>query len=128
MTPLRDGTPEAQEYRAAQWFGLRPSRARICPRVVAGKRCIDGNLGKACVCHKHHDVFDHARIWLDETGRHVFTAEPYSYSASGEEIAAMIADMAALGLEVRFSGRSPYNPGYTLLIKITKQPNPKEDQ
>ncbi|MEV5711248.1 hypothetical protein [Actinoallomurus sp. NPDC052274] len=110
---------EEQERRAHDMFGLRPSGAVVCPRVVAGKRCIAHNGTELCVCQRHYRLLDHARIWLDETGRHVLTGEPYS--AAGEDLADLITDMSELGLDVNLSGRSPWNPGFTLLIRITKR-------
>lgn len=111
---------EDQEERAAEYYGLRPSNARVCPRVVAGKRCL-ANCGE-CVCSHHHRVLDHGRVWLDKDGKHVLTGEPYD--ASGNQIAALVTDMAALGLEVSLSGRSMWNPRSTLLIRVTaERPN-----
>lgn len=109
---------EAHERRAGEGWRLRPSRACACPRVVAGKRCVAYNSSKPCICQGIQHVMDHARIWLDQRGRHVLTGEPYS--ATGEEITALIASVAEFGLSVRLSGMSPWNPGYTFLILITK--------
>lgn len=106
---------DGQRRRAADAFGLRPAIAPVCPRVVAGKRC-HADTG-ACLCSEHRHLLDHGRIWLDENGRHVLTGEPYD--ATGEAIGDLTADMTALGLQVRLSGQSMWNPGYTLLIEIT---------
>lgn len=103
----------------AEASGLRPSEAAICPRVVAGKRCAAHNGDEPCVCQRHHRLLDHGRIWLDAAGRHVLTGEPYS--ADGEDLADLVADMSGLGLDVSLSGRSRWNPGYTLLITITRR-------
>ncbi|WP_433541156.1 hypothetical protein ACQP10_08505 [Streptosporangium sandarakinum] len=106
---------EAQEQRAADLFGLRPSRARICPRVVAGKHCQADH--DTCVCQRHHRLLDHGRLWLDPEGHHVLTGEPYS--ADGDALTALLTDTASLGLTVSITGRSLWNPGQTVLIRIT---------
>jgi hypothetical protein len=110
-----------QEQRAAKWWGLRPSNARVCLRVVAGKRCVQPQ--RSCVCDKHQRLLDHGRIWLDEDGKHVLTGEPYN--ASPRELSALFADADEHGLKVRISGRSPWFPGATVLIHISAQ---KDDQ
>ncbi|MBN6051311.1 hypothetical protein JYK22_05145, partial [Nonomuraea sp. RK-328] len=109
---------EAQEQRAAEYFGLRPSKASVCPRVVAGKRCLIDSRGK-CVCQDHYRVLDHGRMWLDENGHHVLTGEPYN--TWGEEMTAFVAAMDELGLHVHLSGRSLWYPGYTLLVRVTRK-------
>jgi len=98
-------------------FGYRPSDATVCPLVVAGKRCRAWHDDDGCLCHRHHGVLDHARIWIDRGGRHVFTAEPYD--TDSDELEALIADLHREGLRATFSGHSPWNPGSTFLIVIT---------
>ena len=112
------------QRRAAQWHDLRPCDARPCPRVAAGRRCIAGNNPqRRCICERHgHPLFDHRRIWLDQAGRHVFTIEPYN--AAGDDLAALLEDLHALGLDVDLTGRSPWNPGCTFLILARKAGNP----
>lgn len=107
------------EDRAAEWFGLRPSTARECPRVVARKRCLDHRApdGDPCICQRHRRILDHARIWIDRDGHHVLTGEPYE--ADARDLAALLTDVSALGLAVHLFGRSPWNPGFTFLIRIT---------
>lgn len=109
---------EAQEERAAEYFGLRPSTAAICPRVAAGKRCLM-DTRQECVCRDHRRLLDHGRMWLAENGQHVLTGEPYD--TWGEEIAEFITALAALGLKVSISGRSLWNPGSCLLLRITRE-------
>lgn len=105
---------DQQEHRALEEFGLRPSQARICPRVVAGRHC-RADTGE-CACIRHHRLLDHGRIWLDIDGRHVLTGEPYE--AAGEDIAVLAEELLPLGLVVSLSGRSLWNPGHTVLIRI----------
>lgn len=109
---------EAQEERAAEYFGLRPSTAAICPRVVVGKRCLMDSRSE-CVCRDHHRILDHGRMWLDENGHHVLTGEPYE--TWGEEITAFITAMTEMGLHVYLTGRSLWNPGASLLIRVTRK-------
>lgn len=117
-----------QERRAAESHGLRPTGARTCPRVVAGKRCLIASRG-TCVCHTHYHVLDHRRIWLDRDGRYVLTGEPYD--ASREELAAFTEAMGDLGLQVtvKSAAESFWNPGSTLLILVTnEQPRERKAQ
>ena len=97
-------------------FGYEPSKAAVCPRIVAGKRC---RRARDCVCRKYETkAFDHARMWKDHNGRHVFTSEPHGLQ--GEEIVALVSDMEDLGLTVSIDGRSHWSSdGAALLIIIT---------
>lgn len=122
MSPTSPTVHEAHADRMARVHALRPSDARDCPQVVAGKRCrcAEGwDVGRApCPCQRYYpQLLDHCRIWLDAEGRHVLTAEPYS--VDGDELADFLADMAALGLRVRISGRSQWHPT-TVLIIVTR--------
>jgi len=112
---------QAQDQRAAEWHGLRPSAATACPRVVAGERCL-ASVDELCVCQLHHGLLDHSRMWLDADGKHVLTGEPYE--TTGEELAALVTDVTDLGLHVVLSGRSPWNPGNTLLLLIRQGSRP----
>jgi hypothetical protein len=112
----------AQELRAAEWYGLRPSGARICPRVVAGKHCLAYRSRARCVCQRHRPLLDHARIWLDTHGRHILTGEPYG--VWGDDVMDLLTDLAALGLRASFTAHSVWNPGSTLLIRIERADSP----
>ena len=69
-------------------------------------------------CHDPaHHALDHARMWVNTGGRPVLTGEPYDLS--GHEFADLLTDLSALGLTAKLDGRSPWNPGHTLLITIT---------
>ncbi|GIH23019.1 hypothetical protein Aph01nite_13290 [Acrocarpospora phusangensis] len=105
----------AQEERALEIAGytIVPD-SLICPRIVAGLEC----QRRDCMCKSGHAVYDHARMWRDKEGNYVLTSEPYS--VRGREIAAFSADVQALGLEVALFGQSFWNPGNTLLIRVTK--------
>lgn len=121
---LRRAAAETEE-RYASWAEarLRPSGAEICPRVVAGRRCVAFRSdGRRCICERlTHPVLDHARMWLTPDGGHVLTFEPYSLSTDN---LAALAELSPLGLELSISGYSPWNPGATFLCTITK---PKEN-
>ena len=112
----------AQNERAAA-LGYRPSKAPVCPRVVVGKRCVlYWGRSKSCSCQDRFGrraLFDHGRMWLDEEGQHVLTAEPYG--ASGVEVAALVTDLVELGLDLRISADSPWYPGSTILLTITRK-------
>jgi hypothetical protein len=56
-------------------------------------------------------------MWVNTGGRPVLTGEPYDLS--GHEFADLLTDLSALGLTAKLDGRSPWNPGHTLLITIT---------
>ena len=107
--------PGSHEERMYRIFGYRESKARVCPRVTAGKRC---SSRPDCVCRRYRRPLDHGRIWLDHEGKSVFTSEPYSLN--GEDIAALVSEMEELGLTVTLEGRSQWNPGSTLLLRITR--------
>lgn len=108
-----------QGQRAADWYGLRPAKAQVCPRIVAGKRCLAYNgHSEMCVCQVHYRLLDHGRIWLDATGQHVLTGEPYD--AHGDDLAALLVDLAALGLRATITAHSMWNPGSTVLILIRR--------
>lgn len=111
-------TYEIQKSRAAELFGLRPSKASICPRVVAGKRCVRYYRDSGCICERHYKLFDHGRIWLDKNGRHVLTGAPYG--ATDKELAELDADMRELGLSVSFPNQWLWNPR-TLTIMVTRE-------
>lgn len=111
-----------QERRAAESLGLRPSDARACPRVVAGKRCL--SYHRSCVCHTYYSILDHHRMWLDTEGRYVLTGEPYQVDDS--DLSNFTEAMAELGLKVSVKDKSEsfWYPGSTLLILITGEHGP----
>lgn len=121
-SPTRPTVYADQDRRAGEWFDLRPSSAPACPRVVAGKRCLLGNdPRRPCICERYdYPLWDHPRMWLDRAGRHVLTLEPYN--TYGADIAALLRDLADLGLCVDLSGSSPWNPGErgTFLVLIRR--------
>src|SRR5690606_11728399 len=86
----------------ASW---RCSRARPCPRVVAGKRCRAwSRYGERCVCEGWR-LLHRARLWNTPDGR-LLTAEPYHLE--GAELARFVAACGELGLRVELSGGSAY--------------------
>jgi hypothetical protein len=111
----------------AAWFGLRPSSARRCPRVVAGRRCLAHRYFRdgvaRCACEQYEfPLWDHVRIWLDQAGRYVLTLEPYG--ANGANVAMLARAMRSLGLVVDVTARSPWSPGRTVLILIRRDEGP----
>lgn len=125
MSILRVINEYTEQLRlAAENYGLRPSQARICPRVVAGKRCLTYHRSR-CLCDKHRSLLDHGRMWLDEHGRHVLTGEPYHIAP--DDLAAFTDDMAKLGLQVNVKPKSEsfWYPGHTHLILITSVNPPR---
>lgn len=128
-TATTDDTEERYRERFPTW---RRSDARVCPRSVAGLRCLvyygsggPPTGGMPCVCQRRHvqRALDHGRIWLDEDGDRVLTGEPYGLS--GETLCRFVQDCRDLGLRVRVDPRSPWNPGSTLLLIVT---NPNEEK
>jgi hypothetical protein len=109
----------ARERVFAARFGWRPSRAQRCPRVAAGLRCVAYNGGRRdCICLRHSDLLDHAAVWLDRDGNHVYTAEPYG--ARDDELAAFLADANALGLTVTVHAESGWYLGRTILLRVKR--------
>jgi hypothetical protein len=125
LKPPRKGQAMNQvdqhERRMLEWWDLRPSGAAICPRVVAGKRCLAFNGGGRCICQWSHlsGLIDHARIWLDRDGRHVYTVEPYGVDPGA--LTLLCHELEFLGLTARVSDRSPWFPGSTTLILVQKE-------
>lgn len=107
------------DYRYAEWAaerGYRPSQATECIYRVAAA----GKVHKHgyCDCRNRYRVFDHLRMWRNKDNRYVLTSEPYG--AFGDELATFITDCQALDLDVHVSAVSPYYPGYTLMIEVTR--------
>jgi len=96
-------------------YGWRPSTARPCPLSLAGRRC-RWATGALCLCGRRRQLLDHARRWRDADGQPILTAEPYS--VCGDDLAAFVGELDALGLEVDLSGASPYCPGATVMLVI----------
>ena len=109
----------AHERQMLDWYGLRPSTARACLRVVLGKRCV-ASIDWDCLCQTvmHRQPFDHVYIWLDRDGQHVMTLEPYDLTP--RRIEELTAQMAGLGITVTVGDRSPWYPGSTTLLLLTR--------
>lgn len=71
---------------------------------------IDDDMGVSML------LFDHPRVWWDESHRPVLTLEPYC--AHGEELAELVRMFNARGLQVDISTESVYWPGHTILIMV----------
>jgi hypothetical protein len=68
-------------------------------------------------------LFDHGRTWIDPTGQHVVTGEPYDYGdgdANAGRVAELVADAAREGVfvTVEISSDSPWYPGRTTLVIV----------
>jgi hypothetical protein len=82
---------------------------------------VDGNsLGRQCVCRDPDvtDMLDHARLWRTPDGGYMLTGEPYGYDRRNIDRFHRV--MEALGLKVETSAESPWYPGSTTLIMITR--------
>lgn len=114
-----------REERMFTLFGLRPSKAPVCPRAVAGLRCVAWHSSaRQCVCVPYcHSVLDHGRMWINKAGQHVLTGEPY-HLHSGTLLSFGQA-IEALGLEFTIQAESPYFPGHTVLLMVEKRPPAK---
>lgn len=125
MTEKRVDFAASDRY-AARFPDWRPSRARACPRSVAGKRCLVPRRARSpgaplCVCGSGHAgrVLDHPRMWLTPDRERVLTGEPYGIN--GETLCRFIADCRKLGLQVQVDAHSPWNPGSTLLVVVRRR-------
>lgn len=110
-------------YRAKGW--TRSSSRHPCPRVVAGKRCLEysGRWSlEPCICRRSTwSLLDHARLWRTPDGP-VLTAEPYQVDPS--ELAEFASECEDLGLRVLVSGASPYFPADTVYIEVWRSGPP----
>lgn len=84
-----------------------------CPRVIAGMDCLSPRHD--CVCRHYHGMLDYRKLWRTETGELVLTS--VSYELFDFEVIAYLEDCRRLGLKVKISGESPYNPTRTFLIE-----------
>lgn len=108
---------QEQDDQAAEQ-GRYPCKAIVCPRVVAGLRCL---RDADCLCTRHHQLLDHARIWWKPASQqHEMTCEPYQ--AYSEGLDALFGDLHALGLNATVSTKSPWYPGSTLMIEVRRAP------
>jgi hypothetical protein len=117
-----------EEYtaRMLRRFGLfRPSRAAVCPRVVAGKRCHAWRLDRAnrdCLCVRYGGtrLLDHAYIWRTKAGQYVLTAEPYGVDEP--RLLDLRQELATLGLTIDVTNESYWFHGTQLLIIRRAEP------
>ena len=94
----------------------------VCPRHLAGIRCVVPDPTSRCICERHNRLLDHRKAWVTEDREFAITAEPYP--VNGELLAAFIGECEDLGLAVSVTGESPHNPGNTFLIKIRRHAAP----
>lgn len=95
-------------------FGLRESRAPICPRVVAGKRCL--RWRRPCVCYPDGNLLDHGRMWVTSRGTHLLTAEPYHVDL--KKFDALALQLRPLNLLVAITAVSIWFPPDSTLVYI----------
>lgn len=110
---------QAARY-AARFPGWRDSSASPCPRVIAGIRCGLTRDG-CCTCGHFYRVLDHARIWITRAGERVLTAEPYTTAVDDAALRSLVDECARLGLCVTLDDDSPYWPGRTVLVMVTRR-------
>ena len=82
----------------------------VCPRHLAGIRCVVPNPTSKCICERHERLLDHRKAWVTEDGDFVITAEPYR--VAGEGFWGFIVDCEDLGLAVEITGGSPIGARY----------------
>ena len=118
--------PQDYRDRMIRRFGFTLSRATVCPRVVAGKRCYRWTARarydsatkthRYCPCEAYQPLFDHARIWIDPaTGQHILTAEPYGVDQALVR-AFRAREGRELGLALVVTRQSYWYKGTTLLL------------
>lgn len=120
---------QLQRYREFQETrGFRDSKAQHCPRVVLGKQCIRYSprrgWGSAahCVCEtwqQGYGVWDHTRIWLYGDRQYALTLEPYAL-IDDPRLQEFREHVEASGFNVEITQDSPWNPGATILIVVTR--------
>jgi hypothetical protein len=108
------------QFFAGAPFWYRPSRAPACPRVVVGKRCRVGVDDDQCVCELFRQFLDHGRAWLAPDGAHVVTGEPYGID-DGDAWVRFTTALDRFGIDVEVGTRSPWNPGHTVLVRLTRR-------
>ena len=117
---------EIQMSETAGWFAEWGARGRDhgyslrgeerCPRVLVRQEC---RGVPDCWCNSR--LNDHGRHWTRADGTAVVLWEPYS--AHPEELAVIFYDAAADGLRVAVHGGSPWNPGRTVAIEFSPDPD-----
>lgn len=99
--------------------GLIRTEARACPRTVLGQRC----RIVACTCtewQQRFRVWDHVAMWREPgTRNYVLTLEPY-LSSDSAQVSNFVDAVALDGFHVEVSPDSPWNPGATVLLVISK--------
>jgi hypothetical protein len=122
--PAESATPSNEPLSACTYslHWRRIPSFPVCPRHLAGIRCVASDPTSQCICERHDRILDHRKAWVTENGEFVITAEPYAVDE--EALAAFIGECEDLGLAVTTDGESPYNPGNTSLITIRRRTAP----
>lgn len=111
----------AYEAEMLELHGLKPCKATVCPRVVAGRRCVAWGRSydhpRGCLCQQHQHLLDHGRMWRNKVGQYVLTGEPYRHVTEAQ-INSLRCDLISLGAKVTRHEHSPYNPGGTILLMV----------
>ena len=118
---------EIHANRMLELYGLKRTALHACPRVVAGKRCRVYNPRSdyqgECACQPigqtNARILDHARVWKDQSGQRVLTAEPYNVDLA--LLRKLEKDCADLDLIVKVGGEAPWHPVMTTLIWIARE-------
>lgn len=108
------------------WHNLVPyvGKARHCPRLLVGKRCLWRRRG--CPCPYSSGIgagkWDHVRMWRDaQSSELVLTSEPYD-NVDEEWLHQLVEQCADIGVAVTTSDQSPYGAPYgsTTLIMLRR--------
>lgn len=91
-------------------YGLRRTGTGRCPRRLVGRGHRTGERG--CWCRTR--LNDHGATWADEQGRRAVVWQPYD--ADGVELAAVVFQAEADGLDVMVTGASPHYPGGSFAV------------
>src|SRR5690606_38530543 len=87
--------------------------------IVAGKRCLSKVVCDRGICICHRERLDYPRLKRTSDSHYIFTSEPYEENF--DDLALLPAELKDLGLNIRLSGLSPWYPGRTFLIFISRE-------
>lgn len=112
-----------QDQMFGAMYSVTPSNPHyesLCPRKIVHSACfLEAQSDQECICQRYLRLFDHGRMWIDSYNHTLVTGEPYG--VDGEELGNFIVEAMALRLAVYLDGRSPWNPGSTLTIRVSRK-------